>query len=91
MFDESFYKHQFAQVGLRYTNLNEVNDIQFSGFLDLYSPIPATTISATLPGAVVPTANTTVLQCIGIEFYQQVGPNYYLFSSGSCLKVEDAF
>ncbi len=23
---ESFYKHQFAQVGLRYTNLNEVND-----------------------------------------------------------------
>ena len=72
-------------------DLNEVNDIQFSGFLDLYAPIPATTISATLPGAVVPTANTTVLQCIGIEFYQQVGPNYYLFSSGSCLKVEDAF
>ena len=72
-------------------DLNEVNDIQFSGFLDLYAPIPTTTISATLPGAVVPTANTTVLQCIGIEFYQQVGPNYYLFSRGSCLKVEDAF
>jgi hypothetical protein len=26
-----------------------------------------------------------------IEFYQQVGGNYYLFVSGNCLKVEDAF
>ena len=72
-------------------DLNEVNDIQYSGFLDLYAPVPATTITATLPGGVIPTANVTVLQCIGIEFYQQVGTNYYLFSSGNCLKVEDAF
>ena len=71
--------------------LNEVNDIQYSPFLDLYAPVPATTIVATLPNGAIPTVNTTVLQCIGIEFYQQVGPNYYLFSSGNCLKVEDAF
>jgi len=44
-----------------------------------------------LPNGAIPTANTTVLQCIGIEFYQQVGGNYYLFASGNCLKVEDAF
>ena len=72
-------------------DLNEVNDIQYSGFLDLYAPVPATTITATLPGGVLPTVNTSVLQCIGIEFYQQVGANFYLFSSGNCLKVEDAF
>jgi len=72
-------------------DLNEVNDIQYSAFLDLYAPVPATTVTATLPGAVLPTANVTVLQCIGIEFYQQVGGNYYLFASGNCLKVEDAF
>ena len=72
-------------------NLNEVNDIQYSAFLDLYAPVIATTITATLPGGLLPTVNTTVLQCIGIEFYQQVGANYYLFSSGNCLKVEDAF
>ena len=71
--------------------LNEVNDIQYSDFLDLYAPVPATTVSATLPGGVLPTANTTVLQCVGIEFYQLVGANYYLFSSGNCLRVEDAF
>ena len=72
-------------------DLNEVNDIQYSAFLDLYAPVAATTITATLPGAVLPSANVTVLQCIGIEFYQQVGANYYLFASGNCLKVEDAF
>lgn len=72
-------------------DLNEINDIQYSDFMDLYAPAPATTVTATLPGGAVPTANVTVLQCIGIEFYQQVGANYYLFSSGNCLKVMDAF
>jgi hypothetical protein len=72
-------------------DLNEANDIQYSDFLDLYAPVPDTTISATLPGGIVPTVNTTVLQCIGIEFFQQVGPNYYLFASGSCLRIEDVF
>ncbi len=71
--------------------LNEISDIQYSDFLDLYEAVPSTTISATLPGGVLPTVNTTVLQCVGIEFYQKVGPNYYLFASGNCLKVEDAF
>jgi hypothetical protein len=59
--------------------------------LDLYAPVPATTLTATLPVGATPTVNVTVLQCIGIEFYQQVGGNYYLFASGNCLKVEDAF
>lgn len=71
--------------------INEVNDVQFSDFLDLYAPVPETTITATLPGGAAATTDTSVLQCIGIEFYQQVGPNYYLFSSGSCLKVEEVF
>ncbi len=71
--------------------LNEVNDVQYSDFLDLFTPTHATTLTAILPGEVLPTENTTVLQCIGIEFYQQVGGNFYLFASGNCLKVENAF
>ena len=71
--------------------LNEVNNIQYSGYLDLYSPVPVTTVTATLPNGALPSVNTSVLQCIGIEFYQQVGANYYLFASGNCLKVEDVF
>jgi hypothetical protein len=71
--------------------INEVNDVQFSGFLDLYDAVPTTTITATLPGGAAATTDTSVLQCIGIEFHQKVGPNYYLFSSGSCLRVEEVF
>lgn len=70
---------------------NEISDIQFSDFLDLYAPAPAVTITATLPNGVIPSANVTVLQSIGIEFYQQVGTNFYLFASGSCLRIADAF
>jgi len=72
-------------------DLNEVNDIRYSGFLDLSASVPATTITVTLPGGAMPTVDTTVLQCVGIEFYQQVGANYYLFASGNCLKIEEAF
>jgi len=35
--------------------------------------------------------NVTVVQCIGIEFFQEVNGNYYPFASGNCLKIEDAF
>ncbi len=35
--------------------------------------------------------DVTVLQAVGIEFYQKVGANYYQFSSGNCLKIVDAF
>jgi hypothetical protein len=44
-----------------------------------------------LPGSPTMTADVSVLNCIGIEFYQQVGANYYLFNSGNALKVQDIF
>ena len=72
-------------------SLNEINDVQYSGYLDLSAVIPNTTVTATLPGGAMPTADTSVLQCIGIEFYQKVGSNYYLFSSGNCLKIDNIF
>jgi hypothetical protein len=72
-------------------DLNEISDVQYSGFLDLYALVPNTSLSSTLPNDALPTVNTSVLQCIGIEFYQRVGGNFYLFASGNCLKVEDVF
>lgn len=71
--------------------LNEVSDIKYSAYLSVDTNVPATTVTATLPTGTTPTANVTVLHCIGIEFYQKVGANYYLFASGNCLKIEDAF
>lgn len=71
---------------------NELSDVQYSGYIDLFTPVAApTVITATLPGSPPLTADASVLQCIGIEFYQQVGPNYYLFNSGNTLKIQDIF
>ena len=71
--------------------LNELSDIQFSGYLDLNAPVPNTVITTTLPGSPTMTATVSVLNCIGIEFYQQVGSNYYLFASGNALRVDNLF
>ena len=70
---------------------NEVNDIKYSAYLDLYATTSPTTISNVLPNSVVPTTDSSVMQCIGIEFYQKVGTEYYLFASSNCLKIEDVF
>ena len=71
--------------------LNELSDVKYSGFLDLNAVTAATTVTTTLPGSPTMTATVSVLNCIGIEFYQQVGSNYYLFSSGNALRVDEVF
>jgi hypothetical protein len=54
--------------------LNELSDVAYSGYLDLATPIAtSTTITATLPGSPTMTADVSVLNSVGIEFYQQVG------------------
>lgn len=65
--------------------LNSLSDIQYSGYLDLNSVTPVTTITTTLPGSPTVTSSVAVMNNIGIEFYQQVGSNYYLFASGNAL------
>ena len=73
-------------------SLNELSNVSYSSYIDLGTPIiSSTTITATLPGSPTMTADVSVLNCIGIEFYQQVGVNYYLFNSGNALKVQDIF
>lgn len=71
--------------------LNELADVQYSPYLDLNAVTAATTITTALPGTPTMTASVSVLNCIGIEFYQQVGPNYYLFASGNALRVNEVF
>lgn len=70
---------------------NELSNVTYSPYLDLTTAAPATTVTSmlTTPGT-VPT-DVTVLQAVGIEFYQKVGSNYYQFASGNCLKIVDAF
>lgn len=66
-------------------NLSALSDIQYSGYLDLNATTPLTAITTTLPGSPTMTASVAVINNIGIEFYQQVGTNYYLFASGNAL------
>ena len=72
--------------------LSEISDIKYSDYLDLNAPIAVpTVITTTLPGSPTMTASVSVLNCIGIEFYQMVGSNYYLFSAGNALTIDDVF
>lgn len=71
--------------------LNSISDISYSGYLDLNAVAPVTNILSTLPGSPTMTPSVSVLSCIGIEFYQQVGTNYYLFSQGNALRCELVF
>ena len=71
--------------------LNELSNIAYSD----YTPVDVVTalidVTATLPGAPTLTTNVSVLGSIGIEFYQQVGVNYYLFNAGNAMKVQEIF
>lgn len=74
------------------SNLNEVSDIEYSPYLSLTEVQKAdTVVTATLPGTPTMTKDVSVINCIGIEFYQQVNDNYYLFNSGNALKIQAIF
>ncbi len=71
---------------------NELSNIAYSNYLDLSTPIATSTVvTSTLPGSPTMSPDVSVLNCIGIEFYQAVGSNYYIFNSGNALKVKDVF
>lgn len=46
-------------------------------------------LMADLPNAPKPTEDESLVICVGVEFYQQVGTQFYLFASGNCLTIAD--
>ncbi|MFC4163031.1 hypothetical protein ACFOWU_05150 [Epilithonimonas zeae] len=71
--------------------MSELSIVEYSDYILLNTAYAGSTLTATLPGAPTLGANVTVIQCIGIEFFQEVNGNYYAFNSGNCLRIEDAF
>ncbi|NOZ35080.1 MAG: hypothetical protein GXO80_07270 [Chlorobi bacterium] len=72
--------------------LNMEHHVAYSPYLDLKSNIGTdTTITATLAGSPVIPAELVVLNVIGIEFYQEVNSEYYLFASGHAAKINNTF
>ncbi|HLV45995.1 MAG TPA: hypothetical protein VKY32_03025 [Flavobacterium sp.] len=70
---------------------NELNEIAYSAYIPLNTAYAGSTLTATLGGSPTLGTDVTVIQCIGIEFFQEVNGEYYSFASGNCLKIEDAF
>jgi hypothetical protein len=72
--------------------LNEASSINYSDYIDMavesYMP---TNVYAELSNELNLTSNVTVLNSIGIEFYQYVGNKYYLLGSGNALNIENVY
>ncbi len=73
-------------------DLNQLANIAYSDYVELSNATAADiNVTATLPGAPVLPADVTVLNVIGIEFYQQVGSQFYLFNGGNSAKIDRTF
>lgn len=70
---------------------HEKSIVGYSSYLPISSFLEAQTLEITLPYYPGLAENNSVIQCIGIEFYQQAGGEFYPFFSGNCLKVVDVF
>jgi hypothetical protein len=64
---------------------------QYSDYLSTKGDTGAISLEAQLGGGLMPSADVSVLNALGIEFYQKVGDNYYLFASGNALQLVDVF
>lgn len=71
--------------------LNETSNIGYSDYTPINAETALIEVVATLPNAPTITVNVAVLGSIGIEFYQQVGVNYYLFNAGNAMKIQEIF
>jgi hypothetical protein len=72
--------------------INGLSGIIYSAVTALNSAVPVTfTLAAALPGTPTMTATVSVVQCIGIEFFQRVGTVDYLLAQGNCMKTVKLF
>ena len=71
--------------------LNEISNISYSPYIPVDTVTTLVDVVATLPNAPTISTNVAVLGSIGIEFYQQVGVNYYLFNAGNTMKIQEVF
>jgi len=72
--------------------LNELKAVEYSNYLPVDQAITTTTsLVATLPGTPTMTTDVMVVNVVGIEFYQQVNSDYYVFAQGNAMKISELF
>lgn len=72
--------------------LNTLGTVVYGSVAALDTTTPVTfSLVAALSGTPVMTATVSVVQCLGIEFFQHVGANDYLLAQNNCMKVINVF
>jgi hypothetical protein len=72
--------------------LNETSNVAYSTYLDLIVETAAPTVlTCALTGAPELNDDVTVLNSVGIEFYQKAGNGYYLLNAVHALKIQATF
>ncbi len=71
--------------------LNEASQIEYSAYIPVNETTTAITLTSTLAGAPSIPTTVAVLGCVGIEFYQQVGTEYFIFKQGNSMKIQELF
>jgi hypothetical protein len=63
--------------------------VSYSDFLSVMASSADISLSADLPNGARPSEDESFIVCLGVEFYQQVNNEFYLFATGNCLKIID--
>jgi hypothetical protein len=85
--------YTYNEANRRYEPLSQLNTMSAHIYSEYTAVGTALTdeIVAAFPAGTAPTDDDTVIQCIGVEFYQKSGVNAYLPLKGSSMKVVDTF
>jgi len=72
--------------------LNELSKVTYSDYIEIApGENPEVSIVSALNGTPVMTDSVSLLSCVGIEFSQKAGTEYYVFSVGNSMKIKNVF
>ena len=72
--------------------LNQLSKVVYSDYIEVAPGVnPEISVVSALNGTPTMTENASLLSCVGIEFYQKAGAEYYLFSVGNSMKIKNVF
>ncbi len=71
--------------------LDKLSNVAYSDYLPVNALTTVQSVVATLPGTPTITPSVSVLNAVGIEFYQEVNTNYYIFNQGNAMKIKQIF
>jgi hypothetical protein len=72
--------------------LNELSKVTYSDYIEIApGENPEVSVVSALTGTPVMTESVSLLSCVGIEFSQKAGSEYYVFSVGNSMKIKNVF